>query len=80
MIDWLNYSNDAYTTECVFIVFQLIASSTASSIFSTDEKDDAEGRGQKSIDAAMSYVHSTISEKVVGTLAQEQQKHDDMLM
>jgi len=52
----------------------------ASSIYSTDEKDDVDGRCQKSIDAAISHIGSTISEKVMGTLAEEQQQHDNMLM
>jgi len=61
-------------------MIQLIATSVASSIFSVDEKDGAEGRSQASIDAAIAYIEETISDKVSGTLAQEQQQHDDMLM
>jgi len=57
-----------------------MAMSVASSIYSADEKDDVEGRCQKSVDAAMMHIDSTISEKVVGTFAQEQQQHDEMLM
>ena len=61
-------------------MFQLIATSTASSIFSADERDDVEGRCQKSIDAALMYIDGTISEKLTGTFAQEQQQHDNMLL
>ena len=61
-------------------MIQLIASSVASSIYSADEKDDVEGRCQASIEAAIAFIEETISDKVNGTLAQEQQQHDDMLM
>ena len=61
-------------------MIQLIATSVVSSIYSADEKDDVEGRCQASIDAAIVFIDETISEKVNGTLAQEQQQHDDMLM
>jgi len=54
--------------------------SVASGIFSADEKDDVEGRCQKSVDAAIMYIAGTISEKVNGTFAQEQRQHDDMLV
>jgi len=52
----------------------------AASIFSADEKDEADGRCNASIDAAVAFVASTISERVSGALAQDQQQHDDMLM
>jgi len=70
----------SFSVDELHCVFQLIASSTASSIFSADEKDDVEGRCQASIDAAIAYIDGTISDQVVGTCAQEQQQHDDMLM
>ena len=60
-------------------MFQLIASSVVSSIYSADEKDDVEGHCQKSIDAAMMYIGSTISDRIAGTFAHEQQEHDSML-
>jgi len=51
----------------------------ASSIHSTDEREDVDARCSASIDAAVAYVAETISDKVVGALAQDQQQHDDML-
>ena len=60
-------------------MFQLIATSTASSIYSTDENDDVDGICQKSVDAAMVLINSTVVDKVTGTFAQEQQQHDSML-
>jgi len=61
-------------------LFQLIATSVASSIFSADENDDIDGSCQKSTDAAMVHIDSTIAEKVTGMFAQDQQQHDNILM
>jgi len=61
-------------------VFQLIATSVASSIFSADENDDVDGACQKSIDAAIMLVENTVADKVTGTFAQDQHQHDNMLM
>ena len=72
----------SFLEDCEMVYYclrQLVAVSVASSIFSADD-DDAEGRCQRSIEAAMTFVDDTISERVAGTCAQLQQQHDEMLM
>lgn len=62
-------------------MFQLIATSTASSIVAANENNnDIDGSCLKSIDAAMVLINSTVVDKVTGTFAQDQQQHDNMLM